>query len=409
VARHQRARLRAAMTELVYEHGYAKVGVRDLIKRAHVSKPTFYKLFEGKEDCFVRTYDEVATAAVQWVSTSTAACTEVEALATRGVDTFSIALAERPQAATLALLEPLSVGQVARRRMRQTEVEFARLTRDRFREAGGYQLPPAVVLGIVAGMARNARLKLERKEADRFRRAAPELTRWLLATADPAVIGIEAEGLMDWSPVAPTEAGVDRIDGTGDRDLLLKATARLVAREGYAALTPASIAALAGVPRTAFAANFESVEDCFAQTVEIGASAAITKARIAYESAEEWSAGVVDAIAIFCDYFSREPEMARLVFIEVFAPGRGVARQGTGVLSGLAELLASGAKLPSETSAEASVGAIWGLLRRSVGAGRGARLRELAPVLSWFALAPTIGPAQARALLSDGDTGSAVS
>jgi AcrR family transcriptional regulator len=57
VARNQRARLIAGLTELLYEVGYQKTTVSLIGQRAAVSKSDFYKHFETKDDCFVAAYD----------------------------------------------------------------------------------------------------------------------------------------------------------------------------------------------------------------------------------------------------------------------------------------------------------------------------------------------------------------
>ena len=58
VASHQRARIYAAMIELVAERGYGAVTVLGLARRAGVSKHTVYEHFPGgKQECFLCTYE----------------------------------------------------------------------------------------------------------------------------------------------------------------------------------------------------------------------------------------------------------------------------------------------------------------------------------------------------------------
>ena len=47
------------MAEAVTERGYANVTVADVIKRAGVSRETFYEQFANKEDCFMAAYDTI--------------------------------------------------------------------------------------------------------------------------------------------------------------------------------------------------------------------------------------------------------------------------------------------------------------------------------------------------------------
>jgi AcrR family transcriptional regulator len=54
--RPQRARLLAGMVEAVAERGYEAATVADAVKRARVSRGTFYELFASKEACLVAAY-----------------------------------------------------------------------------------------------------------------------------------------------------------------------------------------------------------------------------------------------------------------------------------------------------------------------------------------------------------------
>lgn len=54
----QRARLLAAMTDVVRERGPANATVAYVVERAGVSRRTFYELFEDSEDCFLAAFDD---------------------------------------------------------------------------------------------------------------------------------------------------------------------------------------------------------------------------------------------------------------------------------------------------------------------------------------------------------------
>jgi hypothetical protein len=55
VAANQRERIQRAMVELAAEGGRKRITVRQLAKLAGVSSATFYSLFDGVEDCLLRT------------------------------------------------------------------------------------------------------------------------------------------------------------------------------------------------------------------------------------------------------------------------------------------------------------------------------------------------------------------
>ena len=53
----QRLRLVQAMAEVMAEKGYAGTSVADILRRARVSRETFYELFSSKEDCFMSAFE----------------------------------------------------------------------------------------------------------------------------------------------------------------------------------------------------------------------------------------------------------------------------------------------------------------------------------------------------------------
>lgn len=60
VSQVQRGRLLDATAEVVAEEGYLATTVHMILKRAGISRRTFYEQFADKEDCFLQTYDEIA-------------------------------------------------------------------------------------------------------------------------------------------------------------------------------------------------------------------------------------------------------------------------------------------------------------------------------------------------------------
>ena len=58
IASSQRARLLAAMADVVASKGYAATTVADVVSTAGVSRSTFYELFASKEACFLDAYNQ---------------------------------------------------------------------------------------------------------------------------------------------------------------------------------------------------------------------------------------------------------------------------------------------------------------------------------------------------------------
>ncbi|GAB3660416.1 hypothetical protein GCM10027589_22150 [Actinocorallia lasiicapitis] len=70
VARLQRARLCRAMAEAMAEKGYAATSVEDVLKRAGVSRLSFYQLFSSKSDCFMATFDRAGEMLMERIALS---------------------------------------------------------------------------------------------------------------------------------------------------------------------------------------------------------------------------------------------------------------------------------------------------------------------------------------------------
>ena len=61
VAESQRDRMLLAMAEAVSEKGYVNTPVAEVLRRAGVSRETFYEHFANKEECFLASYDAAAS------------------------------------------------------------------------------------------------------------------------------------------------------------------------------------------------------------------------------------------------------------------------------------------------------------------------------------------------------------
>jgi AcrR family transcriptional regulator len=400
VSADQGARLRAAMTELIYEDGYPSVTVRGLVARAHVTKPTFYRLFLGKEDCFFAAYEQAAEEALGLCGVATRGGSGRADLVERGLSAFSSALVSQPASASLVMLEALAVGDLARDRMHQTEVEFAELMRRRYRELPEpIELPAPIARGVISGIGRVARWRLNSRRPAEFEADASVLRRWAAEISDVGALDrfLRASAAVPEKPREPS-GGIPMLTAGDDRTLLVNAALELLTGHGYEGLSAADIASRAGVTRRRFEQHFGSVAECFSAAVQLSAAAVAVEARSAYEQGPPGAPGISRAIRAVAGYLGANPSLARLLFVEIFRPGRRVTRPGAEILSALAKFLRE--RLPGvscEQSAEASVGAIWSLIRFEVEHGHIEGLPQFSPILVWFALAPSTDAATAFA------------
>jgi len=384
------------MVELVAEHGYNAVAVATLSDHASVSKRDFYKHFDSKEECFLATYDFIVGHSVRGILAAAAGEEEWCERLRLGFHAFAGQIAGSPEAARLALVEVFAAGAVAVERMLHTNRLFEALVAKNLALAdGASRLPRLVVKGIVAGGGRVARARLLSGHPRRLTLDGGELLEWALSFCDDDVVRLHRPEVAGAPPPPALAAEVPLGD---ERALILAATARLASKEGYATLTVPRVRAAAGVSRRSFDDHFEGVADCFLATLEMLSGRTLAEAAPSYLTADDWASGVHRMIASLCRHLACDPSFANLAFLEVFSPGSEAIQWRSEMIARLATKLrreAPPAQRPSEFAAEASVGAMWGVIHHFVALGRGAQLPIAAPVLSYLALAPALGGAAA--------------
>ncbi len=384
------------MVELVAEHGYNAVAVATLTNRARVSKRDFYKHFAGKEECFLATYDIIVSHSVRGILAAVEGEEEWCERLRLGFLAFAGQIAGSPEAARLALVEVFAAGAVAVERMLRTNRLFEALVAKNLALADGApRLPRLVVKGIVAGGSRVARARLLSGHPRQLALDGGELMEWALSFCDDDVVRLRGLGVAGAPPLPATAAELPLGD---ERALILAATARLASKEGYATLTVPRVRAVAGVSKRSFDTHFDGVADCFLATLETLSGRTLATAAPLYLTADDWASGVHRMIASLCRHLACDPTFTSLAFLEVFSPGPEAIQWRSEMIAKLATRLRRGApptRQPSKFAAEASIGAMWGVIHHFVATGRGAQLPVAAPVLSYLALAPALGGAAA--------------
>ena len=393
---HQRARLHEAMVELAAEHGYDAVSVAALTKRAHVSKRDFYKRFSGKEECFLATYDIVVNHSLRGISAAVEGEGEWRERLRLGYLTFAGQIADNPEAARLVLVEPFAAGAGAVERMLRTNRLFEALVAKCLAPADGPPRPPRLLVkGIVAGCGRVARARLLSGDPRQLTLDGDELMEWALSFCDDDVVRLCGLGL-DGAP--PLPAAVAELPPGDERAMILAATERLASKEGYATLTVPRVRAAAGVSGSSFYAHFDGMADCFLAMLGTLSGRTLAAAEPFYLTADDWASGIHRMVVRLCQHLAGDPTLANLAFREVFSPGPETNKWRSETIAKMAVMLRRGAppaQQPTEFAAEASIGAMWGVIQHFVAGGSGEQLPIAAPVLSYLALAPAIGGAAA--------------
>src|SRR3954451_23995462 len=190
VARNQRERLIAGLTQALYEVGYQRTTVSLIGQRAAVSKSDFYKHFESKDDCFIAAYDAAvglmrgcvveacdAVAGQSWPLRVSAA-----------LDALLKLLTSEPALASIVLVEGLRAGRGVYDRYQGVIESFVGHLRGGAPEApGGSEVPEATDEAVVGGVASMLGRRVLAGEAEQLDQLFPDILEFVLS----AYLGVE--------------------------------------------------------------------------------------------------------------------------------------------------------------------------------------------------------------------------
>jgi AcrR family transcriptional regulator len=125
----QRARLLEAVGRVVADRGYGGATIDEIVRRAGVSKMTFYEHFRDKEDCFIEAYDAASRELLERVRSSYSGPDGWLERTRAGVRAYLRWLAGDPALARAFLIEVAAAGPRAaacRERLRDRYAELIR-------------------------------------------------------------------------------------------------------------------------------------------------------------------------------------------------------------------------------------------------------------------------------------------
>lgn len=177
------------------------------------------------------------------------------------------------------------------------------------------------------------------------------------------------------------------------RERLLAAVPGVVAGRGYEAMAVSDIVRAAGVSRNAFYKNFGDKQECFAIAHEAGHERLFEVLVQPCEESATIEERVERSLAAGLDALAREPDVARLLFVEAPSAGEGIALRYHEWLRRYGTLLRSAApdrpseSMPAPEVEGVIVGGIASRVASEVLHGRAAKLPELTASLVEYVLA----------------------
>lgn len=400
VAAHQRLRLHGAMLQAATEAGALRTSVAEIARMAGVSKRTVYDRFGGKQELFLSTYDFAVARAVTRMRKAHAAADDPAGTLCAAFQALLEILAEEPGAARIALVETLGAGPAALARIDRSRRVFETMTATALPH--GRDVSPLVIKGIVGGVERVVRARLLAGAAPELSGCALELARWVNVHDAAAPL----------PKLAPSQAPARPIDwkawlqAPDERVRLLRVTAAIAGREGYAALCPQRIVRMARLPERTVE-DHGGVEECFLACLELlmGVEALAVVAR-ASNAEQDWRFAIVRGVQALLAHLAAHPVLAQIAFIEAFELGAETLERRAAIGRRFAELLRArvpASQLPSELSGELAGGAVWTVIHHCIASDARHSLSAVASEACFLALAPMLGAAQAiECLYSDG-------
>lgn len=385
VARNQRGRLMGAMVEAVWRHGYAATTVAELVALAGVSKSTFYAHFQGKEECFLATFDAAVDALRERMDEARAGD---GAPATGRLETALEVLGdgavEQPRVAKLMTVESYAPGAAAVPHRNR----FLGFLEEAVAEALGAERrdgdrPDPTARAVAAGICHAAYACVRDERPGGLAEGRGDLLEWALSYRDAG----PAPGV----PVEPPESTPPGRGEPSRRDAIARAALDVAAERGYAALTIPLISARAAISNQTFYEHFPSKQDAFLAGFSLVVEEVRETASAAYGRAGGGEEGVAAATWVLLERISRDELLASVALFELPALGaevldrRGLIRNCLGVLLPRGD---RGAQGPSPLVVEAIVGGIATVVQLELAAGRAAGLTDLAPALARVALVP---------------------
>lgn len=121
----QRLRIAVGMAEAMQDGGYVGTSVAEIIRRAGVSRETFYRLHDDKADCFLAAFDLVAAVLVERVRDAAVTPGDRMDRVAAVIESYLQLLADEPAYARLFLVEVNAAGPEAILRRAAVQAELA--------------------------------------------------------------------------------------------------------------------------------------------------------------------------------------------------------------------------------------------------------------------------------------------
>ncbi len=392
------------MVEAVARHGYAGTTLREVVTLAGVSKSTFYEHFDNKENCFLATFEEVTGQVQARVEDAYRRPGDFREKLVAALGTFMQMVVEEPTAASLAVVESLTLGAAGVAHRERASEEFELMVQQSFDHSGASQeVSPLTVRAIVAGIRGVVYRRLRAGRPEQLPALVETLVDWALIFAQPdseamsrarerarrpAIVGSsEGPSELDGAPPGWDEPPDSRRSRRAltQRERIIRGAARVVVENGYAALSIPAISGAAGISNQTFYEHFSGKREAFLAAFDVLARKALRSATNAFEAEDDRPAAVGAGVRALLDHVVENDLFARLAFFEMQTAGPAALDRADAILDSFTAYLrprmaakkAGGAQ--PDPILEATGSGIWATIQHEIAHGRLVALPQLAP------------------------------
>jgi len=385
-------RLLDAVTEAAGRYGLPGLTVELIQREAEVSRASFYQYYSSVDDCFWNTYHHHAQRLVGAVQGATKGAEHPELAALEVLVDMAV---ERPNIAQLLMREGLAAGGTALEERERLIEGIAEAITDTG-AAGATDLPLEVLIG---GVFRFLSLKLDGGGS------RDRLTQDVVEWARTFSIGPKERSWSgDFAPQLPARDGrparsrpTAGAKGALPRERIIWATAATICDVGYRNMKVEQVCAVAGVSRRSFYNNFPTKADAFIATYEYGFQQTVAACAPAFFGARVWRDRIWDGFEASTAFFSRQPLLAYIGFVECYSIGREFAMRIHDTQLAFTLFLEDGyrqreeAKALSRDCSELTAASIFEAGFQASLRGPAMNIRRVQPLSAYIALAPFIG------------------
>ena len=393
----QRARLYGAMVDAVADHGYEETTVRELACLAGVSTRTLYERVESKQTCFLATHDILVRRTARRVLAAQKVAPSRQERLQVAFETFTREVAENPKAGWLTLVEAPAAGSAALQRTRHASRLFETMVAHSLKhDLDDVPAQSFITSGIVAGVAQAARGALLDGRATALPGSAGELLGWAQSCAAPIASALTTPDPSLGAPHVHCVGAAHAIEPTpnDDRSRILSAVTELAVANDHPQPTVAEVLIHADVTRATFDGEFNGIESCLLAALEDAHRLVLRRVSDAERAESDWARGVERGIDALLELLIHDRALARLMFVGVFSLGLEGLQSRERMLNAWAQRVTK--RLPPSTrrapiATQASLGAVWEVIRICVTRGASGKRAAIAAQLSFMMLAPIVG------------------